>query len=70
MESDKTIGDGTGSEKEVREITKQEFETMTPAQQNDTLIKMVKIEGKAVVRRADGSIKYDDISLKGTYGEG
>jgi hypothetical protein len=29
----------------------------------------VKIEGKAVVRRADGTIKYDDESLKGTYGE-
>lgn len=49
--------------------TKEQFEALPPAEQNDVLIKMVKIEGKAIVRRADGSIKYDDETLRGTYGE-
>lgn len=34
-----------------------------------TFLKAVKIEGSAVVRRADGSIKYDDPALAGTYKE-
>jgi len=49
--------------------TKEQFEALSPAAQNNVLLKMVKIEGKAIVRRADGSIKYDDVSLEGTYGE-
>lgn len=69
MEPVRTIGDGSVSKKEVRKITKQEFEAMAPAEQNNVLMKMVKIEGKGVVRRADGTIRYDDITLKGTYGE-
>jgi hypothetical protein len=28
-----------------------------------------KIEGTAVIKRADGSVKYEDDSLEGTYGE-
>ena len=31
--------------------------------------KACKIEGTAVVRKSDGSIKYDDSSLKGSYNE-
>jgi len=62
-------GNGSDSKKEVTTITKQEFEAMTPVQQNNVLMKMVKIEGKAVVRKSDGSIRYDDETLKGTYGE-
>ncbi len=67
-ESTTKTGNGGDSEKEVK-ITQQEFEAMDPAQQNNVLIAMTKIEGKAVVRREDGTIKYDDVTLKGTYGE-
>jgi len=53
----------------TKTYTKEELEALTPEQFNDVLMKAVKIEGSAVVRRADGSIKYDDPTLKGTYGE-
>ena len=49
---------------------KEQLEAMTPADRNNAFMKAVKVEGKVVVRRADGSVKYDDESLKGTYGEG
>jgi len=62
-------GNGIESEKEVTKITKQEFDAMAPAQQNNVLLAMTKIEGTAVVRGADGRIRYDDETLKGTYGE-
>lgn len=49
--------------------TKEQFEALPQQQQNNILMGKVKIKGKAVVRRADGSIKYDDESLRGTYDE-
>ncbi len=54
---------------EERKITSEELLKMTPEQQNEVFIKMTKIEGTGVVRRADGTIKYDNVKLKGTYGE-
>ncbi len=49
--------------------TKEEFEALPPAVQNNVLMSKPTIKGKGVVRRADGSIKYDDVTKKGTYGE-
>ena len=49
--------------------SKEEFEALTPEAQNNVMMLATKIEGKGIVRRADGSIKYDDESLAGTYGE-
>ncbi len=49
--------------------TKEEFEAMSTKSRNNVLMGKVKIKGKGVVRRADGSIKYDDESKIGTYGE-
>ncbi len=54
---------------EERTYTKEEFEALPPIEQNNIMMLKPKIKGKGVVRRADGSIKYDDESLKGTYGE-
>ena len=49
--------------------TLEEFAALPEEKRNNALMGKVKVKGKAVVRRADGSIKYDDESLKGTYGE-
>ena len=49
--------------------TKEEFEALPPADQNNVLMGKIIIKGKGVVRRADGSIKYDDESKIGTFGE-
>jgi hypothetical protein len=35
----------------------------------ELMAKAARIEGTALVRKADGSIKYDDPSLKGSYHE-
>ena len=51
-------------------ITSEQLNAMSPADRNNALLKAVKVEGFGVVRRADGSIKYDDVALKGTYKEG
>lgn len=50
--------------------TKEQLDAMPPAAANNLMMLATKIEGKGVVKRADGSIKYDDESLKGTYAEG
>lgn len=49
--------------------TKEEFAAMAPVDKNNVLMKKPIIKGKGVVRRADGTIKYDNDALKGTYGE-
>lgn len=54
---------------ETREINEEEFRAMTPEAQNNVLLTMTKIRGTVVVRRADGTIKYDDDAIPGTYGE-
>jgi hypothetical protein len=42
---------------------------MQPGELSALLLKATKISGTAVVRRADGSNKYDDPALAGQYGE-
>jgi hypothetical protein len=49
--------------------TQEELDAMPPEQVNNIMLHAFKIEGKAVVRDKDGNIKYDDETLKGTYGE-
>lgn len=43
--------------------------TMPQEELGALLLKATRIQATCVVRRADGSIKYDDPSLAGTYGE-
>jgi len=50
--------------------TKEQFEALSPVEQHKIMLLKPKIRGRGVVRRADGSIKYDDVTLKGTYDEG
>lgn len=50
-------------------FTKRELDAMTPEQLTSLLLKASKVEATCVVRRADGSIKYDRPELAGTYGE-
>lgn len=49
----------TGKTKEIR-LTKAELDAMSPEERHELFMRAVKIEGTALVRRADGSIKYDD----------
>ena len=49
--------------------TKEEFEALPPEAQNNIMMLGPKIRGRGVVRRADGTIKYDDESLAGSYDE-
>lgn len=57
----------------TRTFTKEQLEAMSV----DDLVKLIgeagpdaKFKGTAVVRKADGSVKYDNESRKGEYGEG
>jgi hypothetical protein len=50
-------------------LTKAEIEKMEPQEFADLIMRAHKVEAKAVVRRADGSIKYDNPELAGQYGE-
>lgn len=53
-----------------RVISQEEFEAMSPAEQNVILNHpMAKMKGTAVVRRADGTIKYDEGAEPGKYHE-
>lgn len=54
---------------EAKTYTKDEFEALPPEEQHTILMMNPKIKGTGVVKRADGSIKYDDEALAGTYGE-
>jgi len=56
-------------EQKTREYTKEDLEKMTPAAVNNLMMIATEIKGTGVVRRADGSIKYDDDAKPGTYGE-
>ena len=49
--------------------TKEEFMAMSAKSRNNVIMQKPIIKGTGVVRRADGSIKYDDESKIGTYGE-
>jgi hypothetical protein len=50
-------------------LTKGELEQMSEEQLTNLLLKAVKVEATCIVRRADGSIKYDRPELAGQYGE-
>lgn len=50
-------------------LTKREIDAMSDEQLTNLLLKASKVEATCVVRRADGSIKYDRPELAGTYGE-
>jgi hypothetical protein len=50
-------------------LTKAQIEAMPAAEFNRLIMAAQKIEGTAVVQRADGSIKYDRPELAGKYGE-
>ena len=50
-------------------LSKDEIDEMDVEEFQNLLRIAVNMSGTAVVRRADGSIKYDNPELAGTYGE-
>ncbi len=50
-------------------LTRAEVERMGPEAFQRLILAGGKVRAKGVVRRADGSIKYDDPSKAGQYGE-
>ena len=50
-------------------LTKAELDAMTPEARNNMFIHAFKVKGTAVVKDAEGNVRYDDEKLKGTYGE-
>ena len=56
------------TEKQIT-FTKAELDAMSDEQLTNLLLKVSKVTATAVVRRADGSIKYDRPELAGQYGE-
>lgn len=59
------------TEQKTKTYTAGEFLALPEAEQQAILKHpAVKMEGTAVVRRADGSIKYDDDAKAGDYHEG
>lgn len=54
---------------ETQTFTKEDLEAMTPEAANNLMMLATEIEGTGVVRKADGTIKYDSDARPGTYGE-
>lgn len=50
-------------------LTPQQIDQMSKDEFTNLLLKATKIEATFVVRRRDGSIKYDDPALAGTFHE-
>lgn len=50
-------------------LTKRQLDAMSREELATLILRAQKVEATAVVRRKDGSIKYDDPSKAGTYGE-
>lgn len=50
-------------------LTPQQLDAMSREDLSALLLAATKVEATFVVRRADGSIKYDDPALAGTYHE-
>lgn len=50
-------------------FTKAQIDRMDPEQFSKLLLKAHKVAAKFVVRRKDGTIKYDRPELAGSYGE-
>jgi len=57
------------SETKTITLTRADIEAMPREKFTDLLLAAQEIKATAVVRRADGSIKYDEPELAGTYGE-
>lgn len=53
----------------TRTLTAAEILAMTPEEFNNVIAEAVEVRGTAVVRSADGKIKYDDPSRAGEFGE-
>lgn len=50
-------------------LTKSDLDAMSAEDVNNLLLRAQRVEATCVVRRQDGSIKYDRPELAGTYGE-
>lgn len=50
-------------------FSKDQLDAMDSSQLMTLLLKATKIQATCVVQRADGSIKYDDPNLAGSYNE-
>lgn len=50
-------------------LTASQLRALAPDAVHALLLRASKVTATAVVRRADGSIKYDDPALAGRYGE-
>lgn len=50
-------------------LTKRELDAMSDTELTNLLLKASQVTATCVVRRADGSIKYDRPELAGSYGE-
>jgi len=61
------MGDGTKLVKET--FTREQIEAMDPDKLQSLLSRAVKMEGVGVVRKADGTIRYDKDAKPGDYGE-
>ncbi len=57
------------NDQKTKTYTKEDLDAMPEEQRNNLMMLATKIEGVGVVKRADGSIKYDDPELEGSYGE-
>lgn len=56
----------------TKHFTREQLEAMSVEELDDLLGQLprgARFQAKAVVRKADGSIKYDDPKLEGTYDE-
>lgn len=50
-------------------LNKQQLDRMSPDELCNLLLKAHEVKATAVVRRKDGSVKYDNPEFAGTYGE-
>lgn len=50
-------------------LTKQQLDAMSTEQLTALILKAHKVQATFVVRRPDGTVKYDRPELAGTYGE-
>jgi len=55
--------------KKAKTFTKEELDQMSPSETINVFLKATKIEGVGVVRRSDGTVKYDKPENEGNFGE-
>lgn len=53
----------------TKTFTKEQLDQMPPAEAINVFLKATKMEGMGVVRRADGTVKYDKPEREGKFGE-